>query len=136
MQEFFVDTSAWVALADAADEWHDRASRIYPQLLGAGRLVTTNLVLAETYTLIRYELGWAEALTLLERIKSSPRIVVERVGAEVETAAEEFLKRYRDHALSYTDAVSFATMKSRSIREAFAFDRHFVAVGFTIVSQG
>ncbi len=130
MREVFVDSSAWIALADESDEWHGVARKLYPQLLASSRLITTNLVLAETYTLIRYELGWTAAMTFLERVKSSPRIEVERAGSELEAAAEEILKRYRDHPFSYTDAVSFAVMKARSITEAFTFDRHFATAGF------
>ncbi|MBW2126650.1 MAG: DNA-binding protein, partial [Deltaproteobacteria bacterium] len=50
----FIDTGAWFALADKSDAYHEQAVAIYPGLLrGFHHLTTTNLVVAETYILIR-----------------------------------------------------------------------------------
>lgn len=51
----------------------------------------------------------------------------------LEEAAEEILRKYQDQELSYTDAVSFATMERDRIAEAFSFDRHFKTAGFTLI---
>jgi len=129
--ELFVDTSAWVALADAADDNHSAAASIYPDMLkGYRRLVTTNLVIAEAYILIRRGLGHGAAMAFLNRIRVSPRIEKVYADAELDTRAEEILRRYQDQPFSYTDAVSFVLMRQRAIGEAFAFDRHFVVAGF------
>ncbi len=135
MRSVFVDSSAWYALADTSDEWHQRARGIYPLLLKDGRLITTNLVLAETYTLIRYALGWSNAITFLDRVKSSPRIEVARADGELEDVALAILRQYRDHRFSYTDGVSFAVMKALSLDEAFTFDGHFATAGFRMISR-
>ena len=42
------------------------------------------------------------------------------------------LQRFSDRALSLTDAVSFAVMDARGIREAFTFDRDFEDAGFVV----
>ena len=47
-RELFVDTGAWVALADADDQHHARAAAFLPTALAEyQRLVTTDLVVAE-----------------------------------------------------------------------------------------
>jgi predicted nucleic acid-binding protein len=57
-KELFVDTGAWVALADQDDQYHTRAIAAYPGLLKEyQRLVTTNLVVAESYYNPAFGLG-------------------------------------------------------------------------------
>jgi predicted nucleic acid-binding protein len=126
-----VDTGAWVALADQDDQYHARAAAAYPSLLrDHRRLVTTNLVVAETYIILRLALGHAPAMAFLGNLKASARI--ERVYAtpDLEAEAEAILNRYRDQDFSLTDAVSFALMRRRDLATAFAFDRHFATAGF------
>jgi uncharacterized protein len=133
-ESIFVDTSAWVALADKDDAHHQRAVSVYPSLLKTQRsLVTSNLVKAETYIVILNELGHPSALHFLERIKTSPRILKVHSTPEIEAEAEEILSKYSDQDFSYTDAVSFAIMKRQKIRKAFSFDKHFVTAGFVNV---
>lgn len=135
--ELFVDAGAWIALADADDQHHAAAAKLYPKLLkNYRRLVTTNLVVAEAYILIRRELGHEAGMTFLNRIKASPRIEKVYVDAELETQAETILGCYQDQLFSYADAVSFALMRERGIEEAFAFDKHFVVAGFSLVAPG
>lgn len=127
----FVDTSAWVALTDRHGAHHRKAASVFPGLLKTSRsLVTSNLVVAETYILLRREMGRAAAAGFLERIKASPRIVKIYSDEEAESAAEKILSKYEDQEFSYTDAVSFALMRRMGIRKAFCFDKHFTAAGF------
>jgi predicted nucleic acid-binding protein len=132
--ELFVDTGAWVALADQDDEYHERAAREYPGLLKRHRrLVTTNLVVAEVYIILRKALGHAPAITFLESVRSSPRIEKVQSTEGLETEAEDILRCYSDQDFSYTDTVSFALMRQRDIDTAFAFDKHFLIAGFSMV---
>ena len=48
----FVDTSAWVALAVTDDRHHGEATAIFRELLKRG-MITTNLVVAKTYIILR-----------------------------------------------------------------------------------
>ncbi len=58
IEDVFVDTSAWVAVADKNESYHKKAAFIYPTLLKTKKsLITSNLVIAETYILILHELG-------------------------------------------------------------------------------
>ena len=134
LEEIFVDASAWVALADKDDAYHKRAASIYPQLLKIGKdLVTSNLVIAETYIIILKELGHEAALKFLEGLKTSPRILKVYSNEDIEAEAMSLLKKYADQDFSYTDAVSFVIMKREKIRKAFSFDKHFLTIGFLMV---
>ncbi len=137
LEEIFVDSGAWVAIANKNDTYHSVAIRIYPELLANYRsLTTTNLVAAEAHVIIRKELGHRAAIEFLEGIRASPRI--ERVisSFDLESEAERILKKYDDQDFSYTDAVSFALMHARGIKEAFAFDSHFSTMGFQRLPPG
>lgn len=129
--ELFVDAGGWIALADRDDRYHTAAAEAYPQFLQQyRRLVTTTLVVAEAYVVLRLGLGHAPALRFLDLLDESPRIQRIEVTRQIERQAEELLRQFEDQRFSYADAVSFAVMKARAISEAFAFDRHFATAGY------
>ncbi len=133
-EDIFVDTGAWVALADNDDAHHKNAVSVFPTLLKNSRaLVTSNLVVAETYTLLLNELGHPAALSFLERLKASPRIKKAYSGDDIEEEAEGILRKYSDQDFSYADAVSFVIMKRQKIKKAFSFDKHFSTANFIVI---
>jgi predicted nucleic acid-binding protein len=130
----FVDTGAWYALADRSDQHHNEAVEIYPKLLSGNLpLKTTNLIISETYILIRRGIGYQAAIAFLENIASSPRVIKIYSDRMLEETAESILRQYQDQDFSYTDAVSFVVMEHYGITEAFSFDKHFVTAGFTLI---
>lgn len=133
-ETLLVDTGAWFALADRSDKHHRDAVDIYPRLLNrCNHLTTTNLVIAETYILIRRALGHQAAIAFLGNASASPRIVKIYSDSELEKAAEDILRKYQDQDFSYTDAVSFAVMKRHEIARVFSFDKHFLTAGFSLI---
>jgi len=131
-EDIFVDASAWIALADKDDFHHKVAASHYPSIFKNHKtLVTSNLVIAETYIVLLNELGHKAAIEFLERIKASPRILKICSNESIEAEAEGILAKYIDQDFSYADAVSFVIMKKQKIRKAFCFDKHFVTAGFT-----
>ena len=130
----FVDTGAWYALADRFDQYHEQASALFPRVLREyPRLVTTNLVIAETYVMIRRKLGHEAAITFIEKISTSPKLSKVYSDRALEEEAETILRDFDDQDFSYTDAVSFAVMRQNSISKAFTFDKHFVTAGFAVI---
>ena len=130
----FVDTGAWFAIADESDQYHKQAIEIYPGFFKANcHMATTNLVIAETYILIRRAIGHEPAMTFLRNIAASPRVSRIYSDQTLEQEAEHILAQYQDQDFSYADAVSFAAMRQRNIARAFTFDRHFVTAGFAII---
>lgn len=135
--EIFVDSGAWIAVVVAGDAHHRAAVELYRSLLAVSPLlVTTNLIIAESYVLIRRAGGHRPAIQFLQALRTSPRLLKIFSSADVEAAAEQTLTRYTDQDFSFVDAVSFAVMRERQIGEAFAFDRHFLTAGFTLLPGG
>ena len=130
-REVFVDTGAWYAVQVPDDHWHEPAARALRLLLDRGSsLVTTNLVVGETYTLLRRTAGAVAAFGFADRLTRSTKLVTVHVDEDTEARAWELLRRFDDHDLSFVDATSFVVMKQRRLTRAFAFDRHFVTAGF------
>jgi hypothetical protein len=62
MNAVFVDTGGWMACADRADPAHVACTAARDATLEAGRIsITTDFVVDETLTLIRFRLGLAAA---------------------------------------------------------------------------
>ena len=130
-KRLFVDTGAWLAVIDPKDQYHPPASVFYRQALQAHRhLITTNLVVAETYVNLRRSLSHTAAVGFLDTIEQSARIECVWSSPDLEYRARQMLRQYTDQDFSYVDAVSFALMQEMEMNEAFAFDRHFATAGF------
>ncbi len=136
MRSLFVDTSGWVAVADQSDQFHDQAARFYRQAFAhyAG-LMTTSLVLAESYALLRRALPSDRVLYWLDRLLASRRVEVVCDDRALIDRARSVLAAYGDQKFSLADAVSFVVMRDRGLREALAFDRRFQTAGFTLVPR-
>lgn len=132
--ELFVDTSAWYTLALPSAPQHAKASDALRQRIQRGaRIVTTNLVVGETHALLLRRVSRAVALTFVREVRRAPNIVVESSAEYEELAVTDWLERFDDQSFSYTDAVSFAVMSDRGVREALALDHRFAVAGFVVV---
>jgi uncharacterized protein len=122
----FVDTSIWYAAADKSDTSNARAKAI----LSAGEpLVTSDHVLIETWTLIRYRLGRHAAERFWEGLREGAA-GVEIVGTADLEAAWEIGRSYRDQDFSLVDRTSFATMRRLGIDRAASLDNDFAIFRF------
>ncbi len=133
-REVFVDSSAWFP---ALLRKHPDHPKVSAALRGAvndhARMVTTNLIVAETYVLLLRRDRRETALGFVRTVGEAPNIVV-RSSQELETRAlTDWLEPYHDQAFSFTDAVSFAVMAERGIEDALALDKHFAVAGFRLV---
>ena len=127
----FVDTSAWLALADKADRSHMTAvKRSIAIKKQKAELVTSEYVLDESITIIRYRVSHAAAVTFGDSLWKSNLVTVEDVNEQDRHAAWDIFRKYADKSLSYTDCASFCLMKRLRIKKAFTFDSHFVQMGF------
>jgi predicted nucleic acid-binding protein len=130
----FVDTGAWYALMDATDPNHGAALAFSRDLARGrlGRLVTSDYVLAESYTLCRFRGGIEPLRRLAAQVRASPNLRMLRVTeTEYEHALETMLGR-EDKRWSFIDCTSFVLMESLSIRDAFVFDENFAQAGFVV----
>ena len=116
MRSVFVDTSAFVALRNAAEVEHERARAALSALL--------------------VRVGRAEAIEWGRRFRASDAIELVRVESEVEHLAWEILERHEDKRWSYVDATSFALIERDGSGEAFAFDADFSQRGLRVWPEG
>lgn len=122
----FVDTSIWYAAADLSDRSNVRAKAI----LGAGEaLVTTDHVLIETWTLLRYRIQRAAAERFWRGLRSGVALI-EPVGlADLETAWSMGTS-WKNQDFSIVDRTSFAVMNRLGIDRAASLDDHFAVFRF------
>jgi predicted nucleic acid-binding protein len=134
MRTVFVDTSAFVALRNAAEAEHDEARATLARLLDEGAsLYTSNYVFAETYTALLVRVGRGEAIEWGKRFRASDAIELVRVEDGLENDAWAILEQHRDKQWNYVDATSFALIERDGGGEAFAFDVHFAQRGLRVL---
>jgi predicted nucleic acid-binding protein len=129
--ELFVDTSGWYPLALRSSPDHRAVSEALRHHVARGaRIVTSNLVVAETHALLLRRVGRQAATAFVHGVAEPPNLVVYDTPDLDASAVRDWLDRFDDQAFSLTDAVSFAIMAERRIRTALALDRHFGIAGF------
>jgi predicted nucleic acid-binding protein len=128
MKRVFVDTSAWYALIDAKDPYHldilDNLQRNQHNLL------TSNYIVDETITLLRYKIGWKYAQQFGEQIYSGQLAQCVHLTESDERLAWDIFERYRDKVFSFTDCTSFSLMKRLQLSTAITLDSDFKIFGF------
>jgi predicted nucleic acid-binding protein len=129
----FVDTSAWLALNNKNDQYHDEAvSKITKVRQQKIQLVTSEYVFDESVTIIRYRISHRAAVAFGDALISSNVASIEDITDEERLKAWVLFKKYRDKDLSFTDCTSFALMVKLKLQKAFSFDNHFKQVGFEL----
>jgi predicted nucleic acid-binding protein len=137
MKAVFVDTAGWMACADSADAAHRRASAARDAVLEAGNtLVTSDFVVDETLTLIRFRLGLAAADSWWRQIDASRRLRWERVDTERFEKARHLFFQCRDKDFSFTGCTSVVIMRELRLTRAITTDAHFRQAGFQMLPAG
>ena len=134
MKALFVDTAGWLACADGADPAHARCCAARDAALEVGQtLVTTDFVVDETLTLVRFRLGLRAAQAWWAQIDGSPRVRWERIDSARFEKARHLFFQYRDKDSSFTDCTSFVVMREARLTHAMTTDRHFRQMGFEVL---
>ena len=132
----FVDSGAWIALSHPKDQYHSDAVAIYNDLVHQDvQLLTTDYVIDETVTRLRYDFnhsGAVEFFDFIESIKNTGILTVVEIDSPLFQEAERLFRQYDTARLSFTDCTSFVVCQQYNISEGFAFDQHFPMVGITL----
>jgi predicted nucleic acid-binding protein len=136
LSRVFVDSGGFIALFSSADRHHDTADALFRACVRRGRLITTQLVVAEVHRFLLFNAGIAAATTAIKKISTSPALVIECTTAAHHRAACEWLAKLDDQVISYTDATSFAVMTATRCTVALSFDNDFTIAGFTVLQLG
>lgn len=130
-EQIYADTSGFLALMDADDQFHPRALAAWESYgVKNGELWTSDYVRLETWTLVLRRLGSQAAVDFHDRIL--PLCRIHFVGPEGFENAVERWRLARRRQLSLVDVTSFDCMRRHSIEKAFAFDKHFSEEGFQL----
>jgi predicted nucleic acid-binding protein len=130
----FIDTGAFVALRNRAEQEHELARATLAALVKERALLfTSNYVFAETYTALLVRLGRHEAIQWGKRFLAGKTIELIRVEHELELEAWAILESHADKDWSYVDATSFALIERERLTAAFAFDHHFAQRGLKVL---
>ena len=134
MSSLFVDTGGWMACADAADPSHVPCCAARDAAFEAGQtLITTDFVVDETLTLIRFRLGLDAADAWWQQIDRSARLRWERIESDRFERARHLFFQYRDKDFSFTDCTSVAIMRELKLTQVITTDRHFHQLGFQML---
>ena len=122
MDYSYVDTSAWVSLANSAEASHERVVAALDDR--RGRLVTSDHVLHETWTVMRFRHGFEPAERLINGIRGGIAKVEVSGLADLEVAAA-IDTAFPDQRFSLSDRTSWAVMQRLGIRDAITLDKDF-----------
>jgi predicted nucleic acid-binding protein len=136
----YVDTGGWVAYFDRSDRFHPLVTSYVQatRLQTVDHLVTSDYVLGETVSYLRYHVSYATALTAfraLNTLTQTHRMTMLEVNREIRTRAGHILEQFRDQMLSFTDCTSFALCEAHHIQHAVTVDKDFVIFGLVIIPE-
>ena len=80
-------------------------------------------------TIISQRVGKNYAIKVLEELRSEKYNIIQ-MDDNLIADAENLFNRIRSKDVSYSDCISFTTMKRYSIEWVFSFDEHFKKQGF------
>jgi len=122
----FVDTSAFYAAADRGDQNRERAMTL---LAEQDRVITSDHILVETWSLLMRRLGYDAAEGFWDGVRSKA-VTVEYVGpADLENAWATG-EIFADQRFSLVDRTSFAVMQRLGVYRVISFDDDFAIFRF------
>lgn len=134
IENVFIDTSAFYALMDRSDRYHEKAKKLWAFLLDKNSsFKTTNYIIIETLALIQSRLGFEAARLYSGDILGLVDILW--VNEPRHNLAFELWLSLGRKKLSLVDCVSFIIMRHYGLENVFGFDRHFNEQGFNLVEK-
>lgn len=125
-----VDTSAVFSITDPNDQYHAAARQFFEQET-ASQWMILNATTHEAFTRTRYDLGFQAAAERYDLMRN--RFVLLEFTRADEDEARSLLEKYKEHAISFHDALCSAVMLRNGIYRIFTFDRDFWVIGFEVV---
>ena len=137
VERCFVDTWAWLVLANDRDPAFRSVLQFRVNAAGRGAWVTTDYVLDETMTRLFSVKPFAQARRFTEGIFEASRqelVDIEHITPERFRHAWRLRLRYHDKPrISFTDLTSFVVMRELGLRHVLTGDTHFEHVGMGFV---
>jgi len=128
-----VDSGGWLSVVIESDRYHELGKAYFQSMIDLGALaLTTDFVLDEVLTRLRYDVGHgkaAEFLALVHSAADGGALSIQRITEELWSKAEVIFLRHADVRLSFTDCTSFAWLGDNAVDEVFGYDSHFAIMG-------
>jgi hypothetical protein len=136
----YVDTGGWIAYFDAADHYHAVFDNFFRETLQnrTHQLFTSDVVIIETATHLRYTVGGTEAVAAFDKLRLLQRqrlLIVFATTDERMQRARDLMAQYVDQKLSFVDCISFALCEAHQIDSVVTVDSHFIVRGLSIVPE-
>jgi predicted nucleic acid-binding protein len=133
-EPIYVDTSAFYALMDRADFYHQSAKDLWPTLLEDSiSLRTSNYIVCESLSLIQYRLGHKAANIWYKDILGV--LDIHWVDQATHHRAYALWMSLGRHQYSLVDCISYVIMHQHKIEKAFCFKRSYAEQGFKLLAQ-
>ncbi len=128
----FIDTSAFYAIIDADDQFHEKARDEWVNMLNESvGLICSNYVLLETIALLQNRINMDAVRCFHDDI--IPVIRIEWVDSAIHQSGVTALIAASRRELSLTDCISFALMRNIGLHSVFTFDKHYKEQGFKVL---
>ena len=136
MRTVYVDTGAFIALIWSRDRQHEVVLAQYGRLREErARLVTSDPVIAETATRLRYDAGLEAAKTfgaVIRAAAAAGTLDVRESNDDLRARAFDVMSRYDGLALSYADCVGAAVAQEFRADAVLGLDNDFPIMGFAL----
>lgn len=137
IKRVFIDTSAWIDLMNSNERHHAAAVSFHKSLAPMTLRITSWGIVSETFTWIRYHVGYREAsrwLSLRDSLENQGFLQVVYPDSKIEVGVRKVIGRFYDQQLSYVDAFSITWIQSHpDIDAIFAFDHHLTLAGIPVL---
>ncbi len=135
----FVDTWGWICMNNRAESDHESVVNYYRDARENGdRILTSDYVLDETFTLLFRRIPVPKAMRAMEAINEAAErgfLEVQRIDRSRFEEAQRLRYQYDDKpGISFTDFTSVAVMTECDVKTIISDDAHFtyMASGFTL----
>lgn len=133
-EEVFVDASAFVAVINKIDVWHERALQLHNELnRRKSPLVTSDWVLSEFLASASRPKGRIVAAGMIAALFSSSRTTIIEATRTGWNEAFQMFSSYQDKSWSLVDCSSMLICRDRGISRVFTSDRHSIQFGLEIL---
>ncbi|MCB0111005.1 MAG: type II toxin-antitoxin system VapC family toxin [Caldilineaceae bacterium] len=132
--EVFLDTAYAIALANAKDQFHEKAVTVAKELRRQKtRLITTRAVLLEIGNALSGQRFRTAAVKLLDALEADPTVGIVTVTDGLYSQALTLYRTRPDKEWGLVDCLSFIVMQERQLTSALTTDMHFQQAGFRVL---
>ena len=124
--ECYADTSAWIALLDRSDSYHNVFRLLFAD---PPRLATSALTALEGHAWFLRRYDATRAIQFLRFLDALPDLVIVPFDAAALAKTGILVRKYQDQRLTLADAHGLSIMRERRHSVCWSTDRHLALTG-------